>query len=88
MSWTRKDAQKDLEIIILNEVIHTEKRKYHMLSLMWNLIFKNYTNEESNFLKLYKWTLQNRKKTLRFQKHTYGYQRGNMLEKDKLGAWD
>ena len=39
MSWTRKDAQKDLEIIILNEVIHTEKGKYHMLSLTWNLIF-------------------------------------------------
>ena len=46
-------TQMDLEIIILNEVSHTEKDKYH-ITHMWNLIFKNYTNEESNFLKLYK----------------------------------
>ena len=77
MSWTRKDAQKDLEIIMLNEVIQTERQISYAI-----------THVESSFIKLYKWTLQNRKKTLRFRKHTYGYQRGNMLEKDKLGAWD
>ena len=31
----------DLEIIILSEVSHTEKDKYHDVTLMWNLIFKN-----------------------------------------------
>ena len=33
----------DLEIIILNEVSHTEKDKYRMISQMWNL--KCDTNE-------------------------------------------
>ena len=27
----------DLEIVILSEVSETEKDKYHMISLMWNL---------------------------------------------------
>ena len=30
----------DLEIIILSKVSQTQKEKYYMLSLMWNLIFK------------------------------------------------
>ena len=30
----------DLEIIILSDVSQTEKDKYHMISLMWNLILK------------------------------------------------
>ena len=34
----------DLEITILSELSQTEKDKYHMVSLMWNLI-KNDTNE-------------------------------------------
>ena len=29
----------------LSEVKQTEKDKYHMISLMWTLIFKNDTNE-------------------------------------------
>ena len=33
----------DLETVILSEVSHTEKDKYHMISLIWNL--KNGTNE-------------------------------------------
>ena len=33
----------DLEVIILNEVNHTEKDRYNMISFMWNL--KNETNE-------------------------------------------
>ena len=28
----------DLEMIILSEVSHTEKDKYHMISLVWNVI--------------------------------------------------
>ena len=28
------------------------------------------------------------KKTHRFQKQSYGYQKGNMGRRDKLGAWD
>ena len=35
----------DLEIITLSEVSQIEKVKYHMISLMWNLIFLNDTNE-------------------------------------------
>ena len=31
----------DLGIIILSEVSHTEKDKYHDVTHMWNLIFKN-----------------------------------------------
>ena len=27
------------------------------------------------------------KQTCRYQKQTYGYQRGNMVGKDKSGAW-
>ena len=34
----------DLEIVILNEVIQTEKEKYHMTFLMWSLK-RNDTNE-------------------------------------------
>ena len=34
----------DLEIVILNEVSHTEKHKYHITG-MWNLIFFNDINE-------------------------------------------
>ena len=47
----------------------SEKDKYHLISLMWNLIFKNYTNEL-----IYK-------KTHRFWKQTYGYQSGNVKGK-------
>ena len=43
MSWTRKDAQKDLEIIILNEVIQTERQISYAI-----------THVESSFIKLYK----------------------------------
>jgi len=31
-----------LELLILSEVSQKEKDKYHMISHMWNLIFKNY----------------------------------------------
>ena len=34
-----------LEVIILSEVSQKEKNKYHMISLMWNLIFLNDINE-------------------------------------------
>ena len=36
----------DLEIVILNEVIQTEKEKYHMTFLMWSLK-RNDTNERT-----------------------------------------
>ena len=46
---------------------------------MWNLkIFLNDTNE---FIYKTKTDSQTSKKT-------YGYQRGNVMERDKLGAWD
>ena len=28
------------------------------------------------------------KQTYRYQKHTYGYRKGNVVGKDKSGAWD
>ena len=43
-SATKKNEIIDLEIVILSEVSQTEKEKYHMTSLMWNLK-RNDTNE-------------------------------------------
>ena len=65
-------TQMDLEIIILNEVSHTEKDKYH-ITHMWNLIFKNYTNEL-----IYKTDVK---------KETYGYQQEKVVGRDNSGAW-
>ena len=58
----------DLEIIILSEVSQKEKDKYHMISLMWNLIFKNETNE----------LIYKKETDSQILKTNYGYQRGNM----------
>ena len=54
------------------------KDKYHTISLMWNLPLKQW----------YKWAYLQNRKTHRFQKQTYGYQRANMDERDKLGVYD
>ena len=45
---------------------------------MQNLIFK--------MIQMNLFTKQ--KQTHRFQKQTYGYQRGKVEERDKLGVWD
>ena len=61
----------DLEIIILSEVSHTEKDKYHMISHMWNL--KSDTSEL-----IYKTEIDSQTKT-------YAYQ-GEREGTDKLGV--
>ena len=65
----------DLEVIILRLVSQTERQVSHDIIHMWNLIFKNDTNE-----------LIYKTETHRFQKQTYGYQRGNAVGRDKLGS--
>ena len=67
----------DLEILILSEVSETEKAKYHMISLIWGI--KNMT-QMNLFTK--------QKQTHRLRKKPYGYRRGKVREKDKLGVWD
>ena len=80
-----KNNTMDLEIVILSEVSQTEKDKY-MISLICGIqfiiIFWNLIKE------WYKWTYLENRKILRFQKQTYGYQRGNVGGRDKLGVWD
>ena len=56
----------DIEIIILSEVNQKEKDKYHMISLICEIL-KNETNE---FIK--------QKQTHRRQNQTYNYQWGNV----------
>ena len=66
----------DLEIIILSEVSQTERQKSYDITYMWDL------------KKWYKWLcLQNRNRLTDIEQ-TYGYQRGNVGGKDKLGGWD
>ena len=68
---------KDLEGIMLIEISQTEKAKYHMISLIWGI--KNMT-QMNLFTK--------QKQTHRLRKKPYGYRRGKVREKDKLGVWD
>ena len=67
----------DLEIIILSEV---SQRK---TSIIWYYSFvePNFKINDINEL-IYK------TETYRFWKQTYGYQRGNIGGRGKLGAWD
>ena len=69
----------DLESVIQSKVNQTEEDKYHMMSLMWNLIFKNDTNEL-----IYKTEtdLQMLKTNLWLPMRKHGEAR------DKLGIWD
>ena len=53
----------DLEIVILGEVSQTEKEKYHMISIMWNL---------KKMIQMKLFTKQ--KQTHRLREQTYGYQ--------------
>ena len=61
----------DLEIIILSEM----SDKYQMRSLTWNLIKMIQNN-----------LFTKQKHTRRFPNQTYGYQRGNTVGRDGLGA--
>ena len=66
----------DLEIILLNEVSHTEKDKYHNITHMWNLI-----------LKIYKWTYK-AEAGLQISKTSLCLLKGKYGGRDKTGAWD
>ena len=70
----------DLEIVILSEVKSDRERQIpYDITHMWNIIFK--------MIQINLFTKQ--KQTHRFQKQTCSYyQRGNMVERDELGAWD
>ena len=54
----------------------SDKDNYHEITNMWNLI------------KMIQKNLENRKILKRFWKQIYGYERGNMRGKGKLGFWD
>ena len=60
----------DLEIIILSEVSQTEKDKYHLISLHWNL-----KKKDINEL-IYKIEINQRQR-----KQIYGYQRKSKRRK-------
>ena len=66
----------DLEIIILSEVSQTQKDKYHMISHV----------ESKKMTQMNLFTKQTQ--THRLQKQIYGYQRGKVRRRDKLGVWD
>ena len=67
----------ELEIIILSEVKSQRKRQipYHL-----------YVESLKKKIQMNLFTKQ--KQTHSLQKQTYGYQRGNMWGRDKLGVWD
>ena len=65
----------DLEIIILSEVSQTEKDKYYIILLLCGI------------LKMIKMNLSTKEKqTHRLRKQIYGYQRGKVGEREKLGG--
>ena len=65
-----------LEIIILSEVSQKQKDKYPMTSLTCG-IFKKMTQMN---------LFTRQKQTQGLQEQTYGYQSGNVVERDKLGV--
>ena len=46
-------AWMDLENIMLSEICQAEKDKYHMISLMWNLM--NKLNEQAKERQMHRW---------------------------------
>ena len=67
-----------LDIIILNEVSQKEKVKYHMISLICEILKKR--------ILMNLFTKQ--KQTHRHRKQIYGYKGEKGRGKDKLGVWD
>ena len=67
----------DLEVITLSEVSQTEKDKYHMISLIYS-IFKK-------MIQMNEFTQQ--KQTHSLRERTYGYQKGRVGGRDRLGVW-
>ena len=71
-------AWVDLEIIILSEVSQREKDKYHMTSLICESNKEKYTGN----------LFTKKKQTQIFRNKPYGYRKGNVGGRDKLGRWD
>ena len=67
-----------LDIIILNEVSQKEKVRYHMISLICEILKKR--------ILMNLFTKQ--KQTHRHRKQIYGYKGEKGRGKDKLGVWD
>ena len=67
----------DLEIIILSEVSQTRK-----INIIWYHLYV----ESKKMIQMDLFTKQ--KQTHSLQKQTYGYQRGKVGGRDKLGGWD
>ena len=63
----------DLEITILSEVSQTEKDKYYMISGRCRILM----------IQMNPFTKQ--KQIHRLRKQTYGYQRGKVVERNKIG---
>ena len=55
-----------------------ERQISYDITYMWNLVFKNDTNE----------LFTKQKQTHRYKKQTYGYQMGNVAGRNKSGVWD
>ena len=66
----------DPENIVLSEISQTEKDKGYMISQV----------ESKKMIQMNLFPKQ--KETHRLQKQTYGYQRGKVGRRDKLGVWD
>ena len=65
----------DVKNIILSEV--SQRQMSHDISYMWNL---------KKIIQMKLFTTQ--KQTHRHRKQTYGYQRGKVWGRDRLGIWD
>ena len=66
----------DLEIIILSEVSQTKT----------SIIYHLYVESKKKKIQMSLFTEE--KQTHRLTKQTYGYQRGKVVGRDKLGGWD
>ena len=67
----------DIEVIILSK---SDKEK----QISYNIIYMWYLKRK--VIQIYLFTKQ--EQTYRFRKQTYGYQRGKVGRRDKLGGWD
>ena len=65
----------DIKNIILSEV--SQRQMSHDISYMWNL---------KKIIQMKLFTTQ--KQTHRHRKQTYGYQRGKVWGRERLGIWD
>ena len=67
----------DLETIILSDMWDRKTQTPYDVTYMWNLKKKIQMN-----------LFTKQKQTYRLRKQVYGYQRGKVGRKDRLGVWD